>query len=235
MSGRLTPQHLYLIPFHFAASLRRIVGNIARSDRPTYFYTNTISRRRRRRSGVVMPSRVSPLPSSLPLPPSMRCHRARRNDPPSDSDRTTWTTPLLVQDSSTDSKESCITFSPALRDFDFPPAPGRRSPSLIHAKCFSSARRFAMVCRADLGRGGGELEGRLKVKGGKLGRREGVRKAKSFFLVSLTRDFARRQPCLPHHCARAPLPALRYRCPLPPSLPHLLASSLSSGMLFHGL
>ena len=184
MSGRLTPQHLYLIPFHFAASLRRIVGNIARSDRPTYFYTNTISRRRR--SGVVMPSRVSPLPSSLP--PSMRCHRARRNDPPSDSDRTTWTTPLLVQDSSTDSKESCITFSPALRDFDFPPAPGRRSPSLIHAKCFSSARRFAMVCRADLGRGRRRArrswaEGRLKVEGGKLG--EGGSKEGKELLFSL--------------------------------------------------
>ena len=44
------------------------------------------------------------------------------------------------------------------------------------------------------GGGGGELEGRLKVEGGKLGEggREGVRKAKSFFLVSLTRGFARR-------------------------------------------
>ena len=47
------------------------------------------------------------------------------------------------------------------------------------------------------GGGGGELEGRLKVEGGKRGGgSEGGRQAKSFFLVSLTRDFARRQP--PH-------------------------------------
>ena len=35
-----------------------------------------------------------------------------------------------------------------------------------------------MVCRADLGRGGGELEGRLKLEGGKLGEEGGSEEGK---------------------------------------------------------
>ena len=129
MSVRLPPRHL--LPFHLAASPPApcpIVCVITRL-RPTHLLLHKLNIAAAMRRCYAKPSGSTPLLPPAP-PPSMRCRHARRNDPPSDRDRTTCPSPLLMRDSQTDSRGECST-SPALRDFDFAWATSEHSePSL---------------------------------------------------------------------------------------------------------